>query len=83
MVIEMRTYRLKPNTRGRFLEIFRSQSIPEHRRLGMTILGPARIDRRSGHILFHARIPRFRLPRVYESTSSTKGICGSASLRAC
>lgn len=40
MVIEMRTYRLKPNTRGRFLEIFRSQSIPEHRRLGMTILGP-------------------------------------------
>ena len=40
MIIEMRTYKLKPNMRERFLEIFRSRSIPEHRRLGMPILGP-------------------------------------------
>lgn len=40
MIIEMRTYKLKPNLRERFLEIFRSRSIPEHRRLGMAILGP-------------------------------------------
>ncbi len=40
MIVEMRTYKLKPNTRKRFLQIFCSQSVPEHRRLGMKILGP-------------------------------------------
>jgi len=40
MIIEMRTYRLKPGLRDRFLEIFRAQSIPEHRRLGMKISEP-------------------------------------------
>jgi hypothetical protein len=40
MVIEMRTYKLKPDMRERFLEVFRTQSVPEHRRLGMKILGP-------------------------------------------
>lgn len=36
----MRTYRLKPSLRERFLEIFRSRSMPEHARIGMPILGP-------------------------------------------
>jgi hypothetical protein len=40
MIVEMRTYKLKPDTRPRFLEIFRSKSIPEHRRLGMKITVP-------------------------------------------
>jgi hypothetical protein len=40
MVIEMRTYRTKPGMRTRFLEVFRSRSIPEHARLGMRIVGP-------------------------------------------
>ncbi len=40
MVVEMRTYKLKPGMRERFLQVFRSQSVPEHRRLGMKILGP-------------------------------------------
>jgi hypothetical protein len=40
MIVEMRTYRLKPNMRARFLEIFLTQSVPEHRRLGMAIRGP-------------------------------------------
>jgi hypothetical protein len=40
MVVEMRTYKLKPGMRERFLEVFRTQSVPEHRRLGMKILGP-------------------------------------------
>jgi hypothetical protein len=40
MIVEMRTYKLKPGTRDRFLEIFRSQSMPEHQRLGMNIMGP-------------------------------------------
>ena len=40
MVVEMRTYKLKPGTRERFLQVFRTQSVPEHRRLGMKILGP-------------------------------------------
>lgn len=40
MIIEMRTYRLKPGLRERFLELFRTRSMPEHARLGMRILGP-------------------------------------------
>ena len=40
MVIEMRTYKLKAGKRDEFLNIFRSRSVPEHRRLGMKILGP-------------------------------------------
>lgn len=40
MVIEMRTYRIKPGRREEFLDIFRSKSIPEHRRLGMQISNP-------------------------------------------
>src|SRR5271163_5309904 len=40
MIVEMRTYRLKAGMRERFLEVFRTRSVPEHRRLGMKILGP-------------------------------------------
>jgi NIPSNAP protein len=40
MIVEMRTYKLKPGTRERFLEIFRGKSVPEHLRLGMKISGP-------------------------------------------
>ena len=40
MIVEMRTHKLKLDMRARFLEIFRTKSIPEHRRLGMKILGP-------------------------------------------
>jgi hypothetical protein len=40
MIIEMRTYKLKPGTRDRFLEIFRTKSVPAHAEIGMKILGP-------------------------------------------
>ena len=40
MIIEMRTYRLKPGKRPEFLEIFRTRSVPAHREIGMTIAGP-------------------------------------------
>jgi hypothetical protein len=40
MIIEMRTYKTKPGLRSRFLEIFRSKSIPAHAEIGMKILGP-------------------------------------------
>jgi len=40
MIVEMRTYKLKPGTRERFLEIFRTQSVPAHDEIGMRILGP-------------------------------------------
>lgn len=40
MIVEMRTYRLKPGQRARFLEIFRSKSLPAHAEIGMRILGP-------------------------------------------
>jgi hypothetical protein len=40
MIVEMRTYRLKPGMRTAFLEVFRSKSVPEHLKLGMKICGP-------------------------------------------
>ena len=38
--MEMRTYKTKPGQRSRFLEIFRSKSVPAHAEIGMKILGP-------------------------------------------
>ena len=40
MIVEMRTYKLKPGTRSEFLEIFRTRSAPAHAEIGMKILGP-------------------------------------------
>ena len=40
MIIEMRTYETKPGKRSEFLEIFRTRSVPAHRKIGMTIAGP-------------------------------------------
>src|SRR5215467_15620296 len=40
MIIEMRTYKTKPGMRSRFLEIFRTRSMPAHNEIGMKILGP-------------------------------------------
>jgi hypothetical protein len=40
MIVEMRTYKLKPGKRPEFLEIFRSRSVPAHTKIGMRILGP-------------------------------------------
>jgi heme-degrading monooxygenase HmoA len=40
MIVEMRTYTLKPGKREKFLEIFRTKSMPAHAEIGMRILGP-------------------------------------------
>jgi hypothetical protein len=40
MIIEMRTYWIKPGKRAEFLEVFRTRSIPAHADIGMKILGP-------------------------------------------
>jgi len=40
MIIEMRTYTIKPGRRTEFLEIFRTRSVPAHAEIGMKILGP-------------------------------------------
>ena len=40
MIVEMRTYRLQPGCREKFLKIFRTKSMPEHARIGMKIAGP-------------------------------------------
>jgi hypothetical protein len=40
MIIEMRTYKLKPGKREEFLKIFRTKSMPAHAEVGMKILGP-------------------------------------------
>ena len=40
MIIEMRTYKTKAGMRSRFIEIFRTKSIPAHAEIGMKMLGP-------------------------------------------
>ena len=40
MIVEMRTYKLKPGCRARFLEIFETKSVPAHAQIGMRISGP-------------------------------------------
>lgn len=40
MLVEMRTYKLKPGKRPEFLKIFRTRSMPAHDEIGMKILGP-------------------------------------------
>jgi len=40
MIVEMRTYKIKPGLRARFLEIFREKSAPAHDEIGMKLAGP-------------------------------------------
>jgi|SRR5215207_9051254 len=40
MIIEMRTYKVKPGMRPRFLELFLSKAVPAHHEIGMKVLGP-------------------------------------------
>jgi hypothetical protein len=40
MIIEMRTYKIKPGLRAEFLKTFESKVRPEHEKIGMKILGP-------------------------------------------
>jgi len=40
MIVEMRTYRLKPGCRAQFLDVFRTKSMPAHAEIGMRIAGP-------------------------------------------
>jgi hypothetical protein len=36
----MRTYKIKPGRRAEFLQTFESKARPEHKKIGMKILGP-------------------------------------------
>ena len=40
MIIEMRTYKIRPGKRTEFLEVLESKAIPKHQKIGMKILGP-------------------------------------------
>lgn len=40
MIVEMRTYKLKPGKRTEFLEVFQTKSVPAHDEIGMKISGP-------------------------------------------
>src|SRR5258705_13691372 len=40
MIVEVRSYRIKPGRRAEFIELFETRAVPAHRALGMKILGP-------------------------------------------
>ena len=40
MIIEVRTYRIKPGRRAEFIRLFETRSVPAMRGYGMHVLGP-------------------------------------------
>jgi len=40
MIVEVRTYRIKEGQRAKFIETFERRSVPIHREIGITIVGP-------------------------------------------
>jgi heme-degrading monooxygenase HmoA len=40
MIVEVRTYKIKPGRRDEFISFFETRAVPEQRALGMQILGP-------------------------------------------
>jgi len=40
MIIEVRTYKIKPGRRGEFIKFFETRAVPAQRAHGMKILGP-------------------------------------------
>jgi hypothetical protein len=40
MIVEMRTYKLKPGCRSQFLDLFLTKTVPAHAEIGMKLLGP-------------------------------------------
>ena len=40
MIVEVRSYRIKPGRRADFIEFFETRAVPAQRAEGMTILGP-------------------------------------------
>jgi hypothetical protein len=40
MIVEMRTYQLKPGMRDAFMHVFRSRMIPKHDEIGLKVSGP-------------------------------------------
>jgi len=40
MIVEVRTYKIKPGCREEFIKFFESRAVPAQRSLGMKILGP-------------------------------------------
>ncbi|HUH63086.1 MAG TPA: hypothetical protein VLZ50_08825 [Terracidiphilus sp.] len=48
MIVEMRTYRLKPGCRPKFLEVFRTKSMPAHAEIGLNPIGRVNASRNAG-----------------------------------
>ena len=40
MIVEVRSYRIKPGRRAEFIELFETRAVPALRSYGMTLLGP-------------------------------------------
>jgi hypothetical protein len=40
MIVEMRTYKIKPGRRGEFVELLKSKAFSEHEKIGMKTIGP-------------------------------------------
>src|SRR5207245_9207029 len=59
MIIEMRTYKIKPGRRAEFLEIFESRSLREDQRIGVESHGPFFAVQGAGTVLLSHGFPAF------------------------
>jgi hypothetical protein len=67
MIIEMRTYTTKPESRERFLKIFCEKPMLAHSAIGMKVLGPFPSCENSDMFFFHAWISGCGVSRADES----------------
>jgi hypothetical protein len=65
VIIEMRTYKIKPGLRAEFLKILESKALPEHKKIGMKILGPF-LSVEDNNTFLDARVSRFEKPGAHE-----------------
>ena len=40
MIVEMRSYKIKPGARAEFIQVMKDKLLPEHKRLGVKVAGP-------------------------------------------
>ena len=59
MIVEVRSYRIKPGHRDEFIELFESRAVPALRKYGMKIVGPLLDVENPNKFVFLRSFPSF------------------------
>ena len=60
MIVEVRSYRIKPGKRDEFIRLFEKRAVPAQRTYGMQIIGPLSTLRIRTSLFFCAASPHSR-----------------------